>query len=137
MSGGLFGTKISLNLKCIIFALIIVCVYFLPHPPTIAHNIVMLFLLTVSGYVGLAWYDVMYDCTDHLKPTYLGWLSKWFKPAKYSETYDSFPLRTKKTIRMVDISVLSIIFLTFLYPFFFSSNNQGLVNFFSKWIPGY
>ena len=121
MGGGLFNTKLSLNVKCLVFSAIVVIIYFLPHPPTIAHNIVMLFLLTISAYIGLAWYDVLYDCQDRLKPTYLGWLSKWFKPAEYSAAYKDLPLKTKKTIRMVDIAVLSIIAVTFVYPFLVSS----------------
>lgn len=124
MGGGLFGTKLSLNVKCLVFSLIIVIVYYLPKPPTIAHNIVMVFLLTVSAYIGLAWYDVIYDCNDRLKPTYLGWMSKWFKPLEYSKAYEKLPLKTQKTIRTVDFIVLTIIIITFLYPFIFQKKTN-------------
>ena len=121
MGGGLFGTKLSLNIKCLIFSVAILTIYWLPHPVHIAHNIVMAFLLGTSAYISLAWYDVLYNCNDRLKPTLLGWLSKSFKPSEYGDKYDKLPLKTKKTIRTVDIVVLIIIFITFLYPFIFQS----------------
>jgi hypothetical protein len=120
MGGGLFGTQLYLNIKCLIFSLFIIAVYYLPHPPSIAHNIVMCFLIGTSAYISLAWYDVLYDCNDRLKPTLLGWLSKPFKPAEYSDEYNELPLKTKKIIRAVDIGVLVILFITFLYPFIFT-----------------
>ena len=43
MGGGLFGTPVYLNPKCLLFSLAIIIVYFLPHPKTVAHNIVMIF----------------------------------------------------------------------------------------------
>ena len=118
MGGGLFGTPLYLNIKCLIFSLTILIIYWLPHPTTIAHNIVMGFLLSVSAYIALAWYDVLYSCNDRLKATFLGWLSKPFKPKEYSENYEKLPLKYKKMIRYIDIFVLVIILITFLYPFF-------------------
>ena len=117
MGGGLFGTPLYLNLKCLVFSISILMVYWLPHPKTVAHNLVMGFLISVSAYIALAWYDVMYDCNDRLKPTLLGWLSKPFKPPEYAAGYDDLPLKTQKIIRTVDVAVLSIVALTFLYPF--------------------
>jgi hypothetical protein len=123
MGGGLFGTPLYLNLKCIVFSIVVIGVYYLPHPPSIAHNIVMVFLLGISAYVGLAWYDVLYDCNDKLKPTLLGWLSAPFKPAEYSAEYSQLPMKTQKTIRNVDIVVLLVIGLTFIYPFIVRRKN--------------
>ena len=119
MGGGLFGTPLYLNLKCLLFSAFVISVYFLPHPPTFAHNFVMTFLLGMASYIALAWYDVLYDCNDRLKPALLGWLSKSFKPPEYSKEYDELPLKTKKVIRTVDIIVLSIIVIAFIYPFIF------------------
>jgi hypothetical protein len=119
MGGGLFGTPLYLNIKCIIFSFFIILVYWLPHPKTTSHNIVMCILLGISSYIALAWYDVLYNCNDRLKPTLLGWLSKPFKPKEYSQQYDELPLKYKKIIRTVDIIVLIIILITFLYPFTF------------------
>jgi len=123
MGGGLFGTPLYLNLKCIVFSVIILIVYWLPHPGNVAHNIVMGFLIATSAYISLAWYDVLYNCNDRLGPTFFSWLSKSFKPAEYREKYNALPLKYKKTIRNVDIFVLIIVFITFLYPFF--SKNIG------------
>lgn len=118
MGLGLFNTPLYLNLKCIVFSAVIISVYYLPKPSTIAHNIVMVFLLGMSAYIAMAWYDVIYDCNDRLKPTFLGWISAPFKPKEYGQQYNALPLKYKKVIRNVDILVLSVILLTFLYPFF-------------------
>ena len=117
MGGGLFGTPLYLNMKCLVFSAAILCVYWLPHPSTLAHRVVMAFLLATSAYILLAWYDILYDCNDRLKPTLLGWLSKPFKPQEYSETYDKLPVKYQKIIRGVDILVLTIVVITFAYPF--------------------
>jgi hypothetical protein len=119
MGGGLFGTPLYLNVKCLVFSAILIVLYWLPHPKSVAHNIVMAFLIGMSAYISLAWYDVLYDCNDHLRPTLLGWLSKPFKPKEYSEEYEKLPLKYKKIIHDVDIFVLLIIVITFLYPFVF------------------
>jgi hypothetical protein len=119
MGGGLFGMPLYLNIKCLIFSAVILIVYWLPHPSTVAHNIVMGFLLGMSSYIALAWYDVIYDCNDRLKPTLLGWLSKSFKPKEYSDEYDKLPLKVKKVIHWFDIAILTIVAITFAYPFLF------------------
>jgi hypothetical protein len=118
MGGGLFGTSLYLNPKCLAFSLFIIFIYYLPHPKSPLHNYVMVFLLGVSSYILLAWYDVLYDANDQLKPTLLGWLSKSFKPLKYQNEYEQLPLKTKKIIRIFDIVILSVVFISFLYPFF-------------------
>jgi hypothetical protein len=118
MGGGLFGTHLYLNPKCLIFSVAVISVYFLPHPPSLAHTIVMVFLLGMSSYIALAWYDVIFDCNDRLKPTFLGYLSKPFKPQEYSEQYNQLPVKDKKIIGYVDVAVLSIIIITFIYPFY-------------------
>lgn len=92
---------------------------FVKHPPSLAHNIVMGFLLATSSYISLAWYDVLYDCNDKLKPTLFGWMSKGLKPPQYAAEYDKLPLKTKKVDRTFDIIVLLLVALTFAYPFFF------------------
>lgn len=119
MGGGLFGTPVYLNPKCLLFSLAIIIVYFLPHPKTVAHNIVMIFLLGTSAYISLSWYDVLYDCNDRLKPTILGWLSKPLKPKEYTDLYNDLPIKEQKTIRIFDITVLGILVITFLYPFLY------------------
>jgi hypothetical protein len=121
MGGGLFGTPLYLNLKCLVFSALVIVVYYLPHPSTTAHNIVMAFLLGTSCYIALAWYDVLYDCNDQLKPTFFGWLSKPFKPPQYGEQYNQLPLKYQKVVRGFDIAVLILLAITFVYPFLFPS----------------
>ena len=120
MGGGLFGTPFYLNPKCLVFSAYILYIYWLPHPKSTAHNLVMGVLLATSAYISLAWYDELFDCNDRLKPTFFGWLSGPFKPKQYLKEYNALPLKYKKVIRYFDIGVLLIVFLTFLYPFYFS-----------------
>lgn len=117
MAAGLFGTPLALNPKCLVFAFAIIGVYYLPQPATLAHNIVMIFLLGTAAYIALAWYDVIYDCNDRVQPTLLGWIAKPFKPKEYTEQYKDLPVKAKKVIRNVDIAILSIIGVAFIYPF--------------------
>jgi hypothetical protein len=117
MGGGLFGTQLYLNPKCLVASALVISVYFLPHPYSFLHNFIMAFLLGTSTYILLAWYDVLYDCDDRLKPTLLGWMSKWAKPPEYGEQYDILPLKTQKIIRYFDIAILVILLFTFIYPF--------------------
>lgn len=117
MGGGLFGTPLYLNAKCLLFTVIIWVVYLLPHPTATAHKFVMLFLLGTSAYISLAWYDTLYDCNDHLKPTLFGWMTKSLKPQEYSRMYDELPLKTQKIVRNFDMFVLLIVVITFIYPF--------------------
>lgn len=124
MGGGLFDTPLHLNPKCLVFSFAILVVYWLPHPSTLAHNLVMSFLLCVSAYISLAWYDVLYNCNDRLQPTFFGWMSKSFKPPEYSKNYEKLPIKYKKMIRTVDILVLSIVLFTFLYPFLFRKKDS-------------
>ena len=117
MGGGLFGTPLYLNPKCLVFSAFVLGVYWLPHPKAFAHKILMAFLLATSAYIILAWYDVLFDCNDRLKPTLLGWLSKPFKPKEYSDAYDKLPMKYQKIVRTFDIIVLSILVITFALPF--------------------
>ena len=117
MGGGLFGTPFYLNPKCLVFSAAIITVYFLPKPTSNMHKGVIVFLLSVAAYISMAWYDVLYDCNDRLKPTLLGWMSKWLKPKEYSEQYDKMPIKYQKTVQMFDIMVLTMVLIAFIYPF--------------------
>jgi hypothetical protein len=117
MGLGLFDAPLYLNPKCIIFSLFIIIIYYLPKPYYYSHHFVMMFLLGTSAYIGMAWYDVLYDCNDKFGPTYLGWMTKIFKPPQYSSHYESLPIKYKKRIRNIDIIILLVIVITFIYPF--------------------
>lgn len=121
MGGGLFGTDLALNPKCLVFAGFVLVVYWLPHPVALSHRIVVNFILACLAYVILAWYDVLYDCNDRFKPTLLGWMWKGLKPKEYQEAYDELPVKTKKIIRTVDIAVLVVLVALLAYPFFVKS----------------
>lgn len=121
MGGGLFGTPLYLNPKCLVFSAFVLAVYWLPHPVAYSHKIVMNFILACLAYVSLAWYDVIYDCNDRVKPTLLGWMWKSFKPKEYRDQYDELPVKYQKIIRWFDIAVLVILLALLAYPFFVKS----------------
>lgn len=91
MAGGLFpGHPFALNIKCIIFTLVLASGYwYLPHK-----NLYVLIFLLWFPYIALAWYDYSYDCKDKLKPTLVPfgryiWLP--FKPPGYKEEFEKLP----------------------------------------------
>jgi hypothetical protein len=118
MGGGLFGTPLYLNPKCLAFSAFVLATYWMPHPVALFHRILMAFFLATLAYVLLAWYDVIYDCNDRLGPTLLGWLSKPFKPQEYSDQYDNLPVKYQKLIQWTDIAILIILLILFIVPFF-------------------
>ena len=65
MSGGLFGQPFTLNIKCIIFSLIIMIIYTI-QPPVLSllPSLIVYFLIFVISYVALAWYDYYYGCNQ-------------------------------------------------------------------------
>lgn len=121
MGGGLFGTPLYLNPKCLAFSAFVLGVYWLPHPVAFAHRVVMAFVLATTAYVLMAWYDVIYDCNDRLKPTLLGWMSGWFKPPHYREEYEELPIKYKKIVRTFDIAVLVALAFALAFPFMVKS----------------
>ena len=124
MGGGLFGTPLYLNPKCLVFSLSLCVVYLLPRPKALFHTIVMLFLLATVAYISMAWYDVLYDCNDRLGPTVLGWMSMPFKPKEYREKYNELPIKYQKIVRTFDIVVLGLIAVAFIYPFLVKSTKK-------------
>ena len=112
MGGGLFGTPLALNPKCLAFSGLLIAIYWMPPravlrtPYDIAFKRAVTILLAFAGYILLAWYDVWYDCNDHLKSTFLGWISAPFKPAAYQKGVEDLPLKWQKIVRTVDIVAL-------------------------------
>jgi hypothetical protein len=102
MAGGLFGTPFALNPKCLVFSAFVVFVYLLPKTHPIWTSVILAF----SAYILLAWYDYIYDCTDKLQPTFLGYLSSPFKPREYGEKIKKLPIKYQKILRTVDIIIL-------------------------------
>ena len=118
MGGGLFGTPLYLNEKCIIFAFFVIAVYFLPHQKYWQHEIVFAFLLACLAYVLMAWYDYIYDCNDKLGPTFLGGLLGWFKPyGGVPPGTDPLPIKYKKIVGAFDAIVLGVLLLLVFSPY--------------------
>lgn len=121
MGGGLFGTPLSLNPKCLVFSAFVLGVYWLPHPVAYAHRVVAAFILATAAYVLLAWYDVLYDCNDRFGPTFIGWLSMPFKPQEYRDKFNALPVKYQKMVRTVDVVVLIGVLGLLAFPFFVKS----------------
>jgi UDP-N-acetylmuramyl pentapeptide phosphotransferase/UDP-N-acetylglucosamine-1-phosphate transferase len=120
MGGGLFGTPLYLNPKCLVFSGFVLAVYWMPHAKPLAHRIVTAFMLATLAYVLLAWYDMIYDCNDKLGPTLLGWISMPFKPSGYRDQFNELPVKYQKIVQWTDILVLSVLLVLFVYPFIFT-----------------
>jgi len=117
MGLAMFGTPLYLNEKCLIFSAFVLAVYYLPHPKHLTHRILAGFVLACLAYVIMAWYDYIYDCNDKLRPTILGWMWGWAKPASYSKEFENLPVKYKKVVRTVDIVVLVGLLGLAFYPY--------------------
>ena len=101
MSGGIFpGYPFTLNIKCIIFSLIIMALYTY-CPPKIESKVkifLIYFILFVISYVALAWYDYYYACSQlPLQRSKAGITGK-FKPPVYDEDKQIKQMMTQKEI---------------------------------------
>ena len=86
MAGGLFGEPFILNIKCIIFSLIIMVLFL--YKPNIKSNLTLsliLFGIFVISYVALAWYDYYYNCLLLPLQRSNRSLTGLFKPDKHSQ----------------------------------------------------
>ena len=123
MGGGLFGTPLYLNPKCLVFSGLLIAIYWMPpcrimrSPYDIAWGRAITILLAFTGYILMAWYDYLYDANDRLKPTILGWMSMPFKPPHYRDDFEKLPLKWKKIVHMVDIVALVAAILFVISPF--------------------
>lgn len=118
MAGGLFGTPLELNPKCLVFSVFVLLIYWMPHFKAFGHRTVMAFVIATTAYVLLAWYDKLYDCTDRYGPTFLGWLTKSFKPKEYQDKFDELPVKYQKMVRTVDIVVLILLIGLVFSPYY-------------------
>lgn len=87
MAGGIFeGRPFAYNIKCIVGTAIIVGGYWFIPPKNVW---VLIFLLWLP-YVGMSWYDYLYDCRDKMKPTLFPfgrYIFLPFKPAGYKAEF--------------------------------------------------
>ncbi len=98
MAGGIFpGQPLALNIKCVIFTLLIAGGYWYLPPK----NIPVLVALLYFPYLALAWYDYVYKCEYKLQPTLFPfgrWLYLPFKPQEYKDAYRDLPDESKEKI---------------------------------------
>ena len=118
MGGGLFGTPLYLNEKCIAFAGFVLAVYFMPHQKAWQHEAVFAFILAMLAYVMMSWYDYIYDCNDKLGPTLLGGLIGWAKPyGGVPPGTEELPIKYKKIVAAFDIVVFIVLLSLVFYPY--------------------
>ena len=114
MAGGLFGRPFVLNVKCIVFALILMAVFL--YKPNFSSNFFLygtLFIIFVLAYVSMAWYDYYYDCRiDPLKRGQIS-LTGLFKPEAHipekQEQYVEQPIDTSRKHTLIYMSHIIII----------------------------
>ena len=118
MGAGLFGTPLYLNEKCIVFAVFLLVVFWMPHPKAWQHDIVLAFVLAMTAYVLMAWYDYIYDCNDKMGPTIFGGIVGWMKPygGVPPETKE-LPIKYKKIVGVVDVFVLCVLLSLMVVPY--------------------
>ena len=90
MSGGLFpGYPFTLNIKCIVFSIIIMIIYtFRPPILSLVPSLLVYFIIFVISYVALAWYDYYYACSQLplQKSSGGGGFTSYFKPPVHEPT---------------------------------------------------
>jgi hypothetical protein len=90
MSGGLFpGYPFTLNIKCIVFSIIIMIIYtFRPPVLSLVPSLLVYFIIFVISYVALAWYDYYYACSQLplQKSRGGGGFTSYFKPPVHEPT---------------------------------------------------
>lgn len=111
---GCVNVEPAVNLKCIVFTLVLAFGYwFLP-----SRNKWVLLVLLYFPYLVMAWYDHMYACARQLGPTYLAMFYWWAKPRDSDQVsaYQNWCPRQKQKVIAVDLVVL-IIVLFLVWPF--------------------
>ena len=116
MAGGLFPNyQFELNIKCIIFSLIIIGLFFF-NPPIMNNYyklLTSLFLFIIS-YVSMAWYDYKFNCQTLPLKRGLKSLTGYLKPEIYNikqitrdKDNDDEKLFEKQMINLFHILILS------------------------------
>lgn len=104
----------AVNMKCIIFTLILALGYwYLP-----SRNKWVLLSLLYFPYLAMAYYDYYYVCKRNLGPTYLALFYSWAKPKESEQIviYDHWCPKWKKRVLIVDLIVL-VVLLLLIKPF--------------------
>jgi hypothetical protein len=118
MGAGLFGTPLYINEKCIIFSAFVLFIFWMPHPKAWEHDLVLAFVIAMTAYVLMAWYDYIYDCNDKLGPTLLGALIGWAKPyGGVPPGTEELPIKYKKIVGVFDFFVLIVLLGLLIVPY--------------------
>ncbi len=110
MSGGIFpGYPFTLNIKCIIFALVIMGIYTLKPPKVSLYaNLVIYFIIFVISYVAMAWYDYFYGCSQlPLQRSTVG-LTQYFKPPMHQEEKQKEHLMTQQEVEKNNFTIYAL-----------------------------
>lgn len=131
MAGGLFGRPFAFNIKCIIFSLIIISLFF--YSPIIKKTYIsygIAFLLFVISYVGMAWYDSIFNCD--ILPLKKGEKSiqKYLKPEAHIERKQIEHLETAYETSL-KYKLIYAAHLFFVVPFL------GYISIYRRKIPNY
>jgi hypothetical protein len=114
MGFGLFGTPLYVNEKCIVFSAFVLFIFWMPHPKAWEHDLVLAFVIAMTAYVLMAWYDYIYDCNDKLGPTLFGALIGWAKP---DNGLPPLPIKYKKVVVVFDVFVLIVLLGLLIVPY--------------------
>jgi len=102
MSGGIFpGYPFTLNIKCIIFSLVVMGLYTYcpPQSQTPFAKYLIYFALFVVSYVAMAWYDWFYGCSQlPLHRSQKGGITGLFKPPPHEPEKQTKQLMTAEEV---------------------------------------
>jgi len=114
MAGGLFGLRFHLNLKCILFTLMIVGIYWFAPP----RNIYFLIFCLWFPYILMAWYDSIYQCQlGLLEPTIIPfgqYLFLPFKPPSYQQRFRELAPEQIQAMNTLDHLILWSVLVGFI-----------------------
>ena len=117
MAGGLFGKPFVLNEKCIFFSLL--CMVLFLYKPDYSNKLQLyfsLFVLFVMAYVGMAWYDYVFDCqTLPLKRGSFGGITKILKPRAHNNDKQELHKETEREIN-IKRGIIYISHILFIVP---------------------
>lgn len=87
MAGWPFTDEFALNPKCLAFSSVLVLAYWYLPCRYDQNAYRSAAFIASAGYIGLAWYDHYYDCSNKMKPGAISVFSKHFKPPIVNGVY--------------------------------------------------
>ena len=112
MSGGLFeGYPFTLNIKCIIFSILIMIIYtFRPPVLSLLPSLIIYFIIFVISYIFLAWYDYYYGCNQLplQKSNNPLSITSYFKPKAHEPRKQNEHLFSQKEIDKNNITIYAL-----------------------------